>query len=85
MSNWTRPEKNRWTGKIVYRSKCGKFRIERKEWVLPYAHVSYRLFYHDGNKVVRHEYDRLSDAKEATEDMTPENGYNLQPLPSEAS
>jgi hypothetical protein len=61
---WGRPTKDK-TGKLIYRSKCGRFTITKRSYVLPFACVGYIL---DGPGVERlwmRENDTLTDAKDA--------------------
>lgn len=60
-------------GDIHYFSKCGQYRIERREYDLLIRSVGYRLFKGEV-AVMKHDSDSLAEAKEwACEDVQP--GY----------
>jgi hypothetical protein len=59
---WGRPVENRY-GNMVYTSKDGRFTIEKRKFVLPYASIGYLL---EGPGVPKYgrDHDTLRDAKD---------------------
>jgi hypothetical protein len=75
---WGRPVTTR-HGDIFYTSKCGRFTIERKEYVLPTVSVAYRLT--DTSDDWTADCDSLRDAKGEAEEIAVECARNAQQAP----
>jgi hypothetical protein len=66
---WDRGIENRY-GNREYRSKCGRFLIERREYDMPIRSIGYYLFV-DGKKQ-RTQWDKLAEAKEEAQEIVDE-------------
>lgn len=66
---WGRPVRDRYND-LSYASKCGRFIIERREYVLPYAAVGYKL--RDKTDGTVSEHDSLAEAKETAAEIVAE-------------
>jgi len=66
---WSRPEENRF-GHLVYTSKCGRFTITKKKFIMPFVCVGYILegVGVDVPKMYR-ENDSLAQAKQSAADV----------------
>lgn len=62
---WNKPVRERHETRLVYRSKCGRFWIERRDWVAPSRSVSYVLHSNDRSKT--YDEETLHDAKGAAQ------------------
>ena len=59
------------TEDFLYRSKCGRFEIEKRHYIMPYVSVGYLLTDFESKKKAE-QFDRLSDAKAWVEDLVTE-------------
>lgn len=74
---WGRSSRSKYDD-VVYHSKCGRFRIERREYIMPYTCVGYYLIYREAGMTSDREAEcsSLRDAKAAAEEMfEPNSGY----------
>jgi len=59
-------------GNMTYRSKCGRFSIERMEFNMPIRSTEYRLTDSKTGKVYRDWAEKLADAKALAQDIVNE-------------
>jgi hypothetical protein len=60
---WHRGSEDKY-GRMIHRSKCGKYTITRREWCMPISSISYELVGAGGKKGLI-DLETLKEAKEA--------------------
>jgi hypothetical protein len=69
---WNKPVREGAVGRVVRYSKCGKFKIERREYDLPFVTVAFVVIDLSTGKKISEE-DSLADAREYVNDVVAES------------